>query len=85
MQNIPTRAVFDVITDFLASDPTPESILAYRLPGELEQRALELLARNREGRLSFDEELEMHDFIRADDMMTLLKAKTRMKLSGKIF
>lgn len=82
MQNAPTRAVFDVITDFLASDPTPEAIIAYRLPSELEERGLELLQRNREGRLTFDEQLEMFDFIRADDMMTLLKAKTRRKLSA---
>jgi hypothetical protein len=83
MQPAPTRTVFDEITDFLASDPAPQAILDYRLPPELEARALELLARKREDRLSFDEELEMYDFIRADDMMTLLKAKTRLKLSGK--
>ena len=46
---------------------------------ELEARALELLERKREGNLSDDEEFEMMDFIRADDMMTLLKAKTRLK------
>jgi hypothetical protein len=77
------QTVFDVITDFLASDPEPQAILSYRLPPELEARALELLARKREGDLTFDEELEMYDFIRADDMMTLLKAKTRLKLSGQ--
>ena len=84
MQPAPTRTVFDVITDFLTSDPEPQAILDYRLPAELEARALELLARKREDALSFDEELEMYDFIRADDMMTLLKAKTRLKISGKI-
>lgn len=83
MQPAPTKTVFDVITDFLTSDPEPQAILDYRLPAELEARALELLARKREDALSFDEELEMYDFIRADDMMTLLKAKTRLKLSGK--
>lgn len=83
MQPAPARTVFGVITDFLASDPESQAILDYRLPPELEVRALELLARKREGRLTFDEELEMYDFIRADDMMTLLKAKTRLKLSGK--
>lgn len=82
MQPAPARTVFDVITDFLAADPSPEAILAYRLSPELEARALELLERNQEGRLSFDEELEMYDFMRADDMMTLLKAKTRLKLAG---
>lgn len=80
----PTRTVFDVITDFLATRPTPEAILNYRLPTELEERSLQLLARNREDALTFDEELEMYDFIRADDVITLLKAKTRLKLSGKV-
>lgn len=79
----PPRTVFDVITDFLATNPTPETILAYRLPVELEQRALQLLEIQRAEGLSRDEELEMLDFIRADDMMTLLKTKTRLKLSGK--
>src|SRR5262245_42807315 len=66
MENGPSRAVFDVITDFLASDPPAEEILAYRLPAELEQRALELLARNNEDALSSDEEQEMYDFMRVD-------------------
>ena len=79
----PTRIVFDVLTDFLTSDPAPEEILSYRLPEELEQRALQLLEGNSEDKLSFDEELEMYDFMRADDMMTLIKAKTRLKLAGK--
>lgn len=83
MHPTPTRIVFDVITDFLAADPSPEAILAYRLPEELEARALSLLERNGEGLLSFDEELEMYDFMRADDVMSLLKAKTRLKLAGK--
>jgi len=78
----PPRTVFDVITDFLATNPTPETILAYRLPVELEQRALQLLEIQRAEGLNRDEELELLDFIRADDMMTLLKAKTRLKLSG---
>lgn len=83
MQPAPARTVFDAITDFLASDPTSQAILQYRLPAELEERAAHLLEGRREDRLSFDEELEMYDFVRADDMMTLLKAKTRLKLSGK--
>lgn len=83
MAAAPVRTVFDVITDFLTTYPTPEAILAYRLPAGLEQRARDLLERQRAGQLTFDEELEMYDFIRADDMMTLLKAKTRLKLSGK--
>jgi hypothetical protein len=33
-----THTVFDVITDFLASDPTPEEIIAYHLPNDLQAR-----------------------------------------------
>jgi hypothetical protein len=83
VQSVPVKTVFDVITDFLASDPNPQAVLDYRLPAELEARASELLARKRQERLTFDEELELFDFIRADDMMTLLKAKTRLRLSGQ--
>ncbi|MDX2161121.1 MAG: hypothetical protein SF162_07345 [bacterium] len=80
MSIAPPRTVFDVLTDFLAGSPSPEHILAYRLPPELEARALDLMTRKRETGLALDESLELDDFIRADDMMTLLKAKTRQKL-----
>lgn len=83
MQTAPIRTVFGVITDFLASDPTPEEIVAYRLPDDLQARAHELLERNSEGQLTFDEEQEMYDFMRADEMMSLLKAKARLKLRDR--
>jgi hypothetical protein len=72
-----TRTVFDVITDFLATNPTPDAILAYQLPDELEQRGEQLLERQRVGDLTFDEELEAYDFLRADKMLSLLKSKVR--------
>jgi hypothetical protein len=80
MQNAPIRTVLGVITDFLASDPTPEEIIAYRLPEDLEARAHELLERNGEGLLTFEEQQEMYDFMRVDQMMSLLKAKLLLKL-----
>lgn len=33
------RTVFDVITDFLATEPSPQEIIAYHLPDDLQQRA----------------------------------------------
>lgn len=80
MEAAPPRTIFGVITDFLASDPTPQDILAYRFPPELEARAHDLLERNGEGGLEFEEQQEMYDFMRAEEMMSLLKAKTRLKL-----
>lgn len=74
-----TRTVFDEITDFLATEPTPDDIIAYRLPDDLVQRAHDLLERNGEGELSPQEREEMFDFARADEMMSLLKAKLKRK------
>lgn len=83
MQPTQTRTIFDEITDFLATEPTPQEIPAYRLPDDLQARAAALLEANGEGQLTFDEELEMYDFVRADDLMSLLKAKTRRKLADQ--
>jgi len=73
----------DEITDFLASTPTPEEIIAYKLPEALETRAHELLDRNRNNTLTPDEKTEMEAFIEIDHLMTILKAKARLKLAGQ--
>jgi hypothetical protein len=83
MQDITTQTVFDVITDFLASEPTPEELLTYHLPGDLQARVDELVERNGEGQLTFDEQQELFDFMRADEMIALLKAKTKLRLRNK--
>ncbi len=80
MQNTVDRPVFDVITDFLASGPTPDELLAYHLPDTLQARVDELVERNGEGQLTFDEQQELYDFMRADEMISLLKAKTKLRL-----
>lgn len=80
MQNIPTRTIFGEITDFLATNPTPEEIIAYRLPDDLQARAHELLDRNSEGELTPEEHNEMMDFARIDNMLLQLKAKMKLKL-----
>ena len=80
MQSTVTLTAFDVITDFLASDPTPEKIIAYHLPDDLQARVDDLVERNVECQLTFDQQQELYDFMRADEMMALLKAKTKLKL-----
>jgi hypothetical protein len=64
MQDAPIRTVFGEITDFLATNPTPEEIVAYRLPDDLQVRAHDLLERNGEGELSTEEQAEMLHFVR---------------------
>lgn len=79
MSSTITQTVFDVITDFLASDPTIEELLDYHLPLDLQARVDQLVERNGEGQLTFDEQQELYDFMRADEMMALLKVKTKLK------
>jgi len=74
------RSIFAEITDFLATNPQPEAIIAYQLPDDLQDRAHDLLERNGEGELTPEEHDEMFDYIRIDDMMSLLKAKMKLKL-----
>lgn len=83
MDNTLIRTVFGVIADFLASDPTPEQIIAYHLPDDLQARADELIERNGEGQLTFDEQQELFDFMRADEMMSLLKARKKLSLRNQ--
>lgn len=82
MLNVPTRTVFDEITDFLASSPSPEEILAYKFSDELQARIADLMARNTEDEITPDEKVELFDIIRADDIIRLLKIKTRLRLKG---
>lgn len=77
-----TRTIFSEITEFLATNPAPEAIIAYRLPEELETRAALLLEKNGEDLLSPEEREELMDFIRVEEMMSLLKAKMRVKLTA---
>jgi hypothetical protein len=71
----------DVITDFLATIPSSEQIVSFRLPEHLEQRAHELLELNRQNRLTDDERAELEDFMRMEQFMTILKIKARLHLS----
>ena len=83
MFNVPARTVLDAITDFLASPPTAEQLLAYHLPKDLQARADVLAARNGEGQLTFDEQQVLFDFVRADQMIALLKTKTKLRLRNQ--
>ena len=83
MPNAPVRSVFSEITDFLATNPTPEEIIPYRLPDDLQVQAHELLELNGEGELTGEERNEMFDFVRVEEMMSLLKTKMRLKQAAE--
>ena len=81
MIEIRERDVFAVITEFLADNPTDEELLAYKLPEDLQQRLHYLLDLNGEGELNCDELHELDKYIRADDMVSLMKTKTKLRIN----
>jgi hypothetical protein len=76
----PGKTIADVVTDFLGAAPTLQQIADYRLPDELQMRAHDLLEKNREGSLTDEERAEMEEFRQIDHLLTLVKAKARLKL-----
>ena len=80
MQSAPTRTVFDEITDFLATEPSPQEIIAYYMPDDLQARLDELLDKTREGEIAPSEREELERFLNANQMFSLLKTKMKLKL-----
>jgi hypothetical protein len=80
MHNAPTRTVFDVITDFLATEPSPQEIIDYFLPDDLQARADDLAERHGEDLLTPAEREEHDEFLKVDRMFSLLKTKMKLKL-----
>ena len=78
-----TRTLKDVVTDFLASAPSLDEIAAYRVPPDLQARAHLLLDKNQEGSLTPEERTEMEEFRQIDHLLTLVKAKARLKQQGR--
>ena len=79
----PEQTIKDVVTDFLASGPSVDDLIAYRLPEPLQERAQYLLDKNRGEGLTAAERQEMDEFLQIDHLMALVKAKARLKRLGR--
>ena len=79
MIDAPTRAVSDVIAEFLACKPSDEKVLACYMPSDLQARLNLLLDLNGEGELTFDETHELDEIMRAYGFVSLLKAKVKRR------
>ena len=65
------------ITDFLASNPPPEQIAAFKISSAAQERLEDLLDKNREEGLTADETAELDAYLQARDLMILLKANAQ--------
>lgn len=80
MLNTPVRTAFDVVTDFLATEPSPQEIIDYYMPDDLQARLDELLDKNREGEITPSEHEELERFLNANQMFSMLKTRMKLKL-----
>ncbi len=65
------------ITDFLASNPLPEQIAAFKSSHSAQERLEDLLDKNREEGLTADETAELDAYLQARDLIILLKANAQ--------
>ena len=77
----PAETLLDEITDFLASIPTAEEILAFKPSEQLNQRLHDLLDHAGEGALTDREQQELDEFLRVSHLLKMLKGKVRLNLS----
>ncbi|MCL4860333.1 MAG: hypothetical protein KJZ93_13040 [Caldilineaceae bacterium] len=72
----------DAIIELLVSQPTSEQVLAIRPSPELQARVSELLARNKEGILSRQEEIELDRYLTLEHLVRLAKSKASAQLAA---
>jgi hypothetical protein len=65
------------ITDFLAANPSPEQIIAFKISAAAQQRLEDLLDKNREEGVMAEETAELDAYLQARDLMILLKANAQ--------
>jgi len=70
---LPAR-IYREILAFLAGNPTPDEIVAFRPTPEMRERLDVLLLREREGSLTSMERAEIDDFEQAEHLMVMMKA-----------
>lgn len=78
-----TGMLLEEITDFLASIPTAEQILAFKASDMLNQRLHELLDRAGEGELTEQERQELNEYLQISHLLKMLKGKIRLRISGQ--
>ena len=68
---------FREMIDFLASGPTPEQIVSFKISPAAQARLEELLDKNREDGLTDDEAAELDVYEQVNHVLLLLKARAR--------
>jgi hypothetical protein len=77
------QSIFSELADFIVSQPTLDEIAAYHVPQSIQQQIDNWLEKNREQGLTLEEREQMDKIMAISHLMTLAKAKARLKLDNK--
>jgi len=77
------ESIFSEVADFIVSQPSLEAIAAYQASPTAQERMQRLLDKNREEGLEPAEREEIEKYLALSHLMTLAKAKARLKLAGE--
>jgi hypothetical protein len=72
----PAADLHAYIVHFLASQPEPEAIRAFKPSAELQNRFRELVGRERTGTISSFEKKELAEFVKAEELIRMIKSGT---------
>jgi hypothetical protein len=78
-----TEPVYMELVDFVARGSTAEEVANFRPSPEAQQRVAELLERQRESKLTEQENAELDGFVQLEHMLGLAKAKAQLILAGR--
>lgn len=65
--------IYAEVYQFLVSSPTPEQIINFHASEVVQTRVRDLLAANRENRLTPDDQAELDEFERVNHFVSMLK------------
>jgi hypothetical protein len=75
VKHLPRLAYVEELVNFLGQDPTPEEIVAFHASDKAQERVRGLLEKNREGRLTTEEEAELDTVEKLNQLFALVKAR----------
>ncbi len=76
--------IYRYVLTFLARTPTPQAILDFDLTPTMQERASELLEKNRAGQLTPQEAAELDEHIHIDNLLSMLKTKALRTLQAVV-
>jgi hypothetical protein len=81
MSNAAIPSYLEII-DFIGAGTTPQAVVDYHPSAESQERAAELIARERDGNLSPEEKAELDHFMDLEHILRMAKARARQILTS---